>query len=249
MIEAVPSHSNRLNHTNRARVSFTVALLVFIGFVVIRPVASQTVAAPSRDAQQWNEVQLSIPLRKAVDGKTDKVTLFVSGNFRLRQNMSRPADERIGFGIDFKVSKHWTLGAGVLFRAAQPFENRKETEGRPRFDAVFETKAGSFTFKNRNRLEFRARSGAPNSFRYRNRIQLETPLLINGKEVLKPFIANEVFYDFRGKNLMRNDSSIGVARRLGSHTQVELFYMYEINDTREFSRINILGTSLKFRLK
>jgi len=227
----------------------TLALPVLVGLLASRSTASQTVAAPSRDAQQWNEVQLSIPLRKAADGKTDKVTLVVFGNFRLRQNMTKPADERIGLGIDFRVSKRWTLGAGFLFRAAQPFQDREETEGRTRFDASFEAKVGRFTIKDRNRLEFRARSGAANSFRYRNKIQLETPILVRGKEIFKPFIANEIFYDFRGKNLMRTDSSIGIVRKLGSRTQVELFYMYEINDTREFSRINILGTSLKFRLK
>jgi len=215
----------------------------------IQDVSAQINRVPARDAQFWNDVQLSIPLKKSADGKKEKISLLFAGTLRIGRNVTHPVDERVAVGLEFKVAPRWTITPSFLYRAAQPYEGRKEYEHRLRFDATYEQKLGRFTFKDRNRLEYRIRAATPDSVRYRNRIQIGTPLKMKGKEILAPFIANELYYDFRQRKRSRNDAIIGVARKLGPDASVEIFYLYKVDNGTVLNHFNVVGTSFKLKIK
>lgn len=210
---------------------------------------SQT--APERDFQFWNDVQVSFPLIKTKD-QNDKVverlSFFVSGTLRFGQNVSRLADERVGAGFDIFVNQYVSLTPSYLYRAGQPFANRKEYEHRLRFDVNLEKKWSTFSIRDRNRIEYRVRNSRSDSARYRNRIQLRIPVKTKGKEIFVPFVATEPFYDFQAKQWTRNEFSAGVSRRLSSSASSDFYYLLQSNRGDAFKTVNIIGVSLKFKV-
>jgi hypothetical protein len=57
---------------------------------------------PRRDTQQWNDVQLIVPMTKKVD-------FILLGTLRLGRNLSRPVDERIGISFSINPKKSISL--------------------------------------------------------------------------------------------------------------------------------------------
>jgi len=225
-------------------------LLALIIFFCLNSGFSQT-AQPETDFQIWNETQLIFPIVKEKDrqGKqTEKVLFFVSGSFRFGRKLPRPVDERIGFGFDFKVNKYLTLSPSYLYRAAQPFQSRKEYENRLRFAVNLEKKWKTFSLRDRNLVEYRIRHSRADSVRYRNKFQFTYPILKNKKEIFSPFAANEVFYDFREKSFTRDEISLGVSRKLNKNQTIDFYYLLQVNKSSALKYLNVFGVNLKIKV-
>lgn len=211
---------------------------------------SQTTPPPESDFQFWNETQLAIPLVKAKDkdGKDfERVTFFLNGTLRAGGNYTRLVDERIGFGFDFKINKYLTLTPSYFYRAGQPYQNRKEFENRFRFAAVVENKWKRFSVRDRNLIEYRSRHSRADSVRYRNKLQFNFPVHKNEKEILSPYIADEVFYDFHDKVWTRNELTLGVSRKFTPAFSADFFYVYQRNRGNVLKNVNVIGVNLKFK--
>lgn len=206
---------------------------------------AQTAPAPERDLQMWNDVQIRIPFTKDDKGKP-KTSLLLYGTLRVGRDLSKFVDERAGLGLEFKLNKTFTLTPAMLFREAQPWPGRKESERRLRLDVGIEKPFSRVVLRDRNRIEYRMRSGVKNSFRYRNRLQLTMPLKRDGKEFISPFVADEVFYDFREQRFTRNEFTVGFGRKISSGTSVDIYYTYQRNRSRTFKIVNVLGVSWRF---
>lgn len=163
--------------------------------------------------------------------------------------MSKFVDERAGFGVEFKLNKTFSLSSSFLFREAQPWRGLKESERRLTFDIGLEKPFSKLVLRNRNRFEYRMRSGVRNSVRYRNRLQISVPVKKNGKEIFSPFVANEVFYDFREQRFTRNGATIGFGRRLSPKASVEIYYLYTRNFSKTFKVVNVIGLNWRFDVK
>lgn len=216
--------------------------LFSIAFLILVIVSVNAQSAPERDNQFWNETTVSFP----VEGTDNKLSLFINGNVRIGQNVKHFIDERIGGGFDYKINKNFTYSTSYLYRAGQPFKNKKEYEHRLRFDLTFENKWKNFSIKDRNRVEYRIRHSRKDSVRYRNKIQLKISIKKNDKEIFAPFVADEPYYDFSVNKFSRNEFSTGISKKFNKNFSADFFYMLQNNRGSSFKYVNIGGINLKF---
>ena len=218
-------------------------IIILLGISVF----SQT-TAPERDFQLWNDYQVTVPIKKSNQKKSERVSLLFYGTLRVGRNLSHLVDERIGVGVEFRVNNLLTFTPSYIYRAAQPFEGRKEFENRLRFDFGLEKKFKTFSIKDRNRIEFRFRNSRSDSTRYRNKFQLSIPVKNNNKEIFTPFVADEIFYEFQSKQWSRNEFSAGISKKFNKNTTADFYYTFQNSRGNSFKYVNIIGISFKFKI-
>jgi hypothetical protein len=199
--------------------------------------AAGTVAAQSRDTQLWGEVQLGIPIHKRVD-------LLASGMLRVGRDVTRPVYERAGAGISLKLSKYLSVSPIYYYVAAQPAAGRSSTENRFWIDGTLKFRLWRLTLSDRNAIEHRFRQGQ-DATRYRNRLHIELPISIGP---WKPFVSDEVFYDFSLEEWSRNRFSIGISRSLGNGFSIDIYYLMQNDGHSRPGDLQVLGTALKVKL-
>lgn len=211
------------------------------------PTFAQT-TPPERDFQIWNDTYLTVPISKKQDGKTDKLSLVLTGTLRIGRNVSSPVDERIAVGIEFRANRYLTFTPSYLHRADQPYAGRREFESRLRFDVGLEKKFGSFTIKDRNRIEHRFRNFRSDSTRYRNKFQLMIPFRRSGKQLFEWFVGDEPYYEFQSRAWTRNEFSAGIIKKYSKIFTAEYYYMLQNNRGASFKYVNAVGVTLKFKI-
>ncbi len=195
-----------------------------------------------RDTQLWNDTQLAIAINKQVD-------FNLLGTLRLGREVSRPVDERIGFGFAFKAGKYLTFSPSYLYIGTQPLKNQKAYENRLTFAATVRVPlGGGFILSDRNQFERRFRHPQIDATRYRNRLLIEHPFKL-GAMKLNGFIADEIFYDWSLNAWVRNRAAIGVGHTFNKHFTGELFYLRQNDSHAKPGDLNVIGTTLRFRLK
>ncbi|MDQ3043463.1 MAG: DUF2490 domain-containing protein [Acidobacteriota bacterium] len=203
------------------------------------------------DYQFWNETQLIFPLLKTEDdsGKTtDKLSVFLNGNLRIGSKVSRFADERIGFGFNYKHNKYLSFTPSYIYIAQQPTIGVKQYESRLRFAVNLENGWRKFSVDDKNLVEYRFRNNISNSVRYRNKLRFLYPIKKDKKEIFVPFAANEVYYDFQAKTFSRNEFSVGLIRKLNPNVTTEFFYLLRTNKSGSPKQINVFGVNLKIKI-
>jgi hypothetical protein len=205
----------------------------------------------NNDVQFWNETQLVFPiLRKKDDtGRSfEKVIFFINGNLRFGGNISRFADERAGFGINYRHNEYLSFTPSYIYIARQSRPGQRAYESRVRFAVNLENKWKKLTLNDRNLVEYRFRIGTADSVQYRNKIKLGYSITRNDKEIIAPFVADEVFYDFREKAFTRNELSFGVTRKLYPNTSADFFYLWQVNESGTTKHVNAIGVNLKIHV-
>ncbi len=237
---------------NKSYLSFTMKFLLFLAVAsVVRSHAQ--IDTSIRDFQVWNETTVIIPLKKAVDsdGKSsNRISLLLLGTLRLGRNRLFPFDRRIGVGIDFRINKYLSVMPSYYYRNAEPIRGVKESEHRVRFEANIQNKWKTFSLKDRNRVEYRIRHSGADAVRYRNKLTLKIPVKIDGKEAFAPFVADEIYYNFNTSQLVRNEFSAGITKKLSKSVEAEFLYLRQDNRrVRGISAsINAVGVNFKIEL-
>ncbi|MGI9055748.1 MAG: DUF2490 domain-containing protein [Pyrinomonadaceae bacterium] len=216
--------------------------ILSVAFIILTAISVSAQSAPERDTQLWNEFTVSIPIKSTAD----KLSVFVSGGLRIGQNLRHFIDERIVAGFEYKFNKYFSYSSSYLYRAGQPFKNRKEYEHRVRFDLSIENKWKKFSLKDRNRVEYRMRQSRSDSVRYRNKIQLKIPVKKDGREIFAPFVADEPFYDFSVKKFTRNEFSAGISKKFNKNFSADFYYILQNNRGNSFKYVNIGVVNLKY---
>ena len=212
----------------------TFLLLIFATLADAQTLPSQT------DTQNWNDVQLSVPLGKPVD-------FVLQGTLRNGRNITHPVDERIGIGFTFRIGKYLTVFPNYMHIDMQPFAGRRVFEERLAVATTIKFPIGRFTFSDRNTFERRLRSPVVDATRYRNRVQLEHPIGPREKKV-SLFVSDEVFYDWSVNDWVRNRFAVGVSKVVNKHFTLDLWYMRQ-NDGRSVpGDLNIIGSTWRFRM-
>jgi len=225
--------------------------LLILLFLCSVPGLSQTASDNNNDIQFWNETQVVFPVVKKKDasGKTvEKLSFFLNGNLRFGQNIRHFADERIGLGFTYRQNKYLTFTPSYIYIAQQPAPGRRAFESRLRFAVGIENRRKKFSVDDRNLIEYRFRNNSANSVRYRNKLRVVYPVKKNDKELFAPFVADEVFYDFRAKAFSRNEFSFGITRRLSPAVSADFFYLGQVNKTGSPRNLNVIGVNLKIKL-
>jgi Protein of unknown function (DUF2490) len=224
---------NTLNKQIFLGLFFTIFFLASVAF-------SQTVRPPLSDNQSWNDLQITVPITKKLNG-------IFSGTLRIGRNFRRPVDERVGFQLSYKANKNFTFASGVLYRAAQPFANRKTYETRFIGSVTATLPIGKYSLSNRNQYEYRFQNSRANNWNYRNRTQLEREITI-GKTKVKPFIYAEFFYDGARKDWFRGRYAAGVSKKFNKNFTLDVYYMRQQDGISRPGNLNVIGTTWKVHL-
>ena len=201
---------------------------------------SQRPAIKKADTQEWNDVQLAIPVSKSID-------LLVLGTLRFGQNVSQAAEERIGGGFNARIKKYIYISPTYPYIWSQPGGGRKSYEHRLSFAATYRRTFEKFTISDRNLFERRIRDPQIDATRYRNRLQFEHPLNLAGLRV-QGFVSDEVFYDWSVSRWVRNRFTGGVSRRFNQNITQDFYYMRQNDGLSRPGDLNVIGTVLKIRL-
>src|SRR5436190_20670842 len=219
-------------------ISKCAAGLALLLLALTRQTAAQSSVSLHSDTQQWNDVQFYVPLNKQID-------FVLLGTLRIGRDISHPVDERIGAGFAFKVGKYLTVLPNYLHITTQPFRGLSLYENRLSVQATVRKPLGKFTLSDRNLFERRLRHPGGDSTRYRNRLQIEHPLLV--KEKLNLFVSDEIFYDWRLNDWVRNRFQVGVSKVFNKHFTLDLYYLRQ-NDGRSLrGNLNVIGTTWRLR--
>lgn len=217
--------------------NITSGLLLMAVLLCVVKVSAQV---PQDDVQLWNEVFLSIPMSKKVD-------FVLGGNLRVGDNLTQPFDARWGIGFVFKFNKYVSFHPLFLHREATPPGGRPEREERITLAGTVRIPLGKFTLSDRTGFERRERTPQLDSWRFRNRVQLEHPFTIRKKKFTF-FISDEVFYDFLLNDWVRNRALIGAGHAFNKHFTGELYYMRQNDGRSRPGDLHVIGTAMKFKL-
>ena len=217
----------------------TVIRLICVSLLFVIPVSAQSVLDQT-DNQQWNEVQLAVPV-------TSRFDFNLLGGLRLGRNISHAVDERIGAGFTFKVNKYVSVSPNYLHIGMQPFAGRRIWENRLTLPVQIRFNLGEFRLTDRNQFERRIRSTGQRSTRYRNRLLLEHPVGADNLG-LSVFIGDEVFYDWTVDRWVRNRFAAGVTKVFNKHFTQDLYYLRQNDGVSVPGDLNVIGTILRFRL-
>ena len=208
-------------------------------FLLVSSADAQSTSQLHEDNQEWNDVQFFVPLTKQID-------FVLAGTLRIGRDVSRPVDERLGFGFSFKVGKYVTVVPNYLHIGTQPFKNIKLFENRLTLPIIIRFPLGKFRIIDRNQFERRLRRPGVDSTRYRNRLQVEHPIAPD-KYKLSLFVSDEVFYDWLVDHWVRNRAAVGITKVFNKNLQGDLYYMRQ-NDSHSLpGDLNIIGTTLRIR--
>lgn len=192
------------------------------------------------DSQEWNDLQVSIPLSKQID-------FGVLGTLRFGRDINRPVDERLGTGFTFRAGEYLTFSSFYLYIATQPLKGIRIFENRISLGTTLKFPLGNFRFSDRNLLERRFRRPVRDSTRYRNKLQIEHSVGPS-KLKLSLFVAEEVSYDWSVNSWVRNRASVGLTKVFNKHVTGDLYYLRQ-NDSHSIpGDLHVLGTALRLRL-
>jgi Protein of unknown function (DUF2490) len=192
------------------------------------------------DNQQWTDVQLAVPVTSTID-------FNILGTLRIGRDISHPVDERIGAGFSFRFGKYVTVAPNYLHIGMQPFRGRRVWENRLSLPVTLRFTLGKFRLSDRNLFERRLRNSGAKATRYRNRFQIEHPI---GPDKLKLslFVGDEVFYDWSVNRWVRNRFTIGGSKVFNTHFTQDFYYLRQNDGVSLPGDLNVLGTTLRFRL-
>lgn len=219
--------------------------------MVITPTAFAQATLGRRDFQFWSETVVNIPLvkkRDANDKEYSDLSLLLIGSIRLGRNKLYPVDERVGIGFNKRINKYVSITPSYVYKYAAPLPRLKDIEHRVRLDTTISLGYKELSIKDRNRVEYRIRNSRQDTVRYRNRITLKHPVKKDGKTMFSPFVADEVFYDFRLGSFFRNELSLGIERKLNSNVAAEFFYLNRYNSIGLQKYINAVGMNFKVQI-
>jgi hypothetical protein len=227
----------RRNRVKLFVVLLTPLMLFNVDFVCAQAVTRRPV--PKDDTQEWNDVQITVPLNKTVD-------FILLGTLRIGRNITHPVDERIGFNFSYKVNKYFTLIPGYLHINMRPTSGQQSHEERLSIAGTLTLPKKRFTLTDRNTLERRFRSPQLDATRYRNRLQLEYPFKLQGTQ-LTFVTSDEVFYDGSLHDWVRNRFLIGVRKTFNKRFATDLYYLRQNDGRSRPGDLNVIGTIFRIR--
>lgn len=219
---------------------FQILLLGALLVCLTKAAPAQT-PAPETDAQNWNDAQLAIPVNKKLD-------FNLYGQLRLGRKFRDFVDENLGIGtgLTYKPNKYLQLAPSYSYLVNRPSRNRNASERRLNLPVtVISPKFRGFTVSNRNLFERRWRKPV-NSWRYRNRLQVERTFKPNNFE-FRLFASDEVFYDFRARSWARNRFAVGVGKPISRQLSFDVYYLRQNDGRSRPGDLHVIGTGLRIR--
>ena len=174
----------------------------------------------------------------------DDIQLKLKPELRFRDDFSDHYYTHVEIGMNWSF-RGWLVLAPSFRHISAESAGDWKTEKRPQADATLAWKAGGLSFSDRNRLEYRVKTGRE-TVRYRNRFWVKFPRM--GPAGIQAFLGEEVFYDFDADEFNKNRAyagfDVGLVRRLIAN----VYYIMDSSRKNDgWARTNMLATALKYR--
>lgn len=205
--------------------------------VLVSSVSAQT---DRTDNQFWSDVQIAAPVTKNFD-------FNILGTLRFGRGFTHAVYERIGAGFTLRLGNRVTISPNYVHIGMQPFPRQRIWENRLTLPVTLRFTAGHFRFSDRNQIERRLRNSGVKTTRYRNNFQVDHPVGAKNWQV-SLFVADEVFYDWAVDRWVRNRFYVGGTKVFNKHFTQDLYYLRQNDGVSAPGDLNVLGTSLRFRL-
>ena len=149
----------------------------------------------------------------------------------------------------------WDLGFGYHRLVGRNQNDGSINENRPYIHATVRGKLFDISASNRFMLEYRDFANKSDCFRFRNKITLNSPFenldtrgirLLN-RERVKPYIADEVFFNSNGQGFSQNRVYLGIQIKIMKNIGANLYYMLQtLKKDDQWQNNNIIGFDLTF---
>lgn len=214
---------------------FAVFIWLWVSLLWTRPISAELNG--DGDWQYWNN--------ETIEGSiTPNLRAELSQEFRFGDDFSDYYREHTELILGYKILPWLEFAPGYR----QIFEEKKDVfkpEQRPQVNFTGKWVIEGWEFSDRNRVEYRDKSGKANTVRYRNQIKVKFPFLWTQWKI-RPYVAEEVFFESEGGGFNRNRLSTGLEAKLLEHLKGDIFFLWQASDSSDEWIYNyILGTKLK----
>jgi hypothetical protein len=192
------------------------------------------------DWQYWNTESISYKI-------SDDWNIGLEEEFRYGDDMSNFYYNHTDIGAIYSGMARW-FDLGFNYRHIYEEESSDwKKEHRPHVNGTIKYRLKNFSFSNRGRFEFREREDADEAWQYRNKISVKTPTGFTRYKI-KPYLADELFFDSDSKELNRNRFYSGFSFQIFNNLRPEIYCLLQrskASSTGKWSDYNIVGTKLK----
>jgi len=211
---------------------FTTASVVFF----FKP----CLAFDDEDWQYWGTLNASTKL-------SDEWKLGVEEEARWGDDATNPYYNHTDVGVTYSGLADW-FDLGINYRHInEEKSNEWKTEYRPHVNGIVKWKLKDFSFSNRSRFEFREREDSDETWQYRNKLLVNPPISLTKYE-MKPYIADETFFDSDSKELNRNRFYSGFSFKIFKNLKGDVYYLWQrskSSSSGKWTDVNAVGTKLK----
>jgi hypothetical protein len=188
------------------------------------------------DVEVWNEVDISGAL-------TSRATLTVPLVIRDSFQLDNPQLAGVGPILDVELTKHLTVTGGYLF-VALPRTGSGYDAHVPLAAVTLRQTLGKIRMQDRNRAE--KLFGIPHDpIRYRNKLVVD---LGSEDDRWRPFVSDEVFYDFSQSLWSQNRAQIGLGRQMTPQLRLDGFFLERSVHKSDPTSTHAIGVALEIRL-
>ena len=185
--------------------------------------------------EYWPKAFVTIPLDKQWQFGFEEWLSF-------SDNARRFKDTQTDLTLTYLGLADW-LSVGVGYkRIFAKCDDEWLIEDRPYLNAAVKTKVRGFGIIDRSRFEYRIPEGEEQVVRYRNRLNILSPVTFTSLKI-QPYTAGEVFYSFDGQGFNQRRPYGGVFIPLHEKVRLELFYLWKLDKEEEdWHDTNVLGS-------
>jgi hypothetical protein len=199
-----------------------------------------TFCGRASELEYWPKVFVTVPIHEQWRFSFEEKLTFAEGVGRLD-------DYQTDLVITYLGLADW-LGLGLGYKAT--FEKAGDDwprEDRPYLNVAVKSKLYGFGLTNRSRLEHRMPEDEEDSWRYRHKLTVTSPVTFTPLQI-QPYTADEVFYSFDGEGFNQYRLYGGVYLPLHKKVRLELFYLWKLDkEDDDWQGTNVLGTWVYFQ--
>ncbi|MFC1508164.1 DUF2490 domain-containing protein [Candidatus Omnitrophota bacterium] len=215
-----------------------VLFVLIIGLVVL--FCPDVFAFDDEDWQYWGTVNASCKI-------SGEWKANIEEEIRWGDDMHNPYYNHADVGFSYSGLADWFVFSINYRHIKEEKSNDWKTEQRPHINGTVKWKIKDFSLSNRGRLEFREREDADEAWQYRNKISVSPPIDFT-KYTIKPYVADETFFDSDSKELNRNRFYSGASFNIFKDLKGEIYYLWQrskSSSSGKWSDVNVVGTKLK----
>ncbi|OIO35624.1 MAG: hypothetical protein AUJ74_05230 [Candidatus Omnitrophica bacterium CG1_02_44_16] len=199
---------------------------------------ASTVFAKKHDMQYWHTDGITYKI-----DKDWKVTFGEEGY--LNDTASHAWYQELDLGVVYSDIAKW-LDVSLNYKySITEIKNRWFRQDRPHINATLKYTIKGFNISDRNRIEYRIKENAEETWYYRNLLTVKFPFKFTAKEI-QPYIADEILVDFDRRQLSENRGYAGFTFKIAKNLSADVYYMKWRVKPASISYSDIVGTRFNY---